>query len=274
MTSVFARNLDRRTTPQDLLAAKRAGERFAVLTAYDYLIAGVFDEAGIPMLIVGDSAAMVVFGHDNTLPVTMEQLLPCVQAVVRGTKRAMVVADLPFGAYQSSSEQALASAIRYVKEGGAHAVKLEGGRHMERHVKALTAAGIPTMGHIGMTPQSVNVFGGFKVQGRADAGERLLEDAKALEAAGAFSIVLEAVPAEVGKKISTALTIPTISIGAGPFCDAQVLVWQDLLGLTPGQLPKYVKRYADLRSIVRDAANRYADDVRSGEYPSSTYAYQ
>jgi 3-methyl-2-oxobutanoate hydroxymethyltransferase len=273
--SVFPRAEERRVTPSDLSAAKRAGERWAMLTAYDCLIAGVFDEAGIPVLLVGDTAGMVVLGYSTTLPVTLDQLLPFVQAVVRGARRALVVADLPFGSYQVSTEQALASAIRYIKEGGAQAVKLEGGKRVARQVETLVEAGIPTMGHIGLTPQSVHALGGFKVQGRGDeAAGRVLEDAKALEAAGAFAVVLEAVPADLAQRVTAALTIPTVGIGAGPHCDAQVLVWQDMLGLTAGRAPKFVKRYADLRSIAGDAAKSYLEEVRSGAYPSPEHAYR
>jgi len=250
------------------------GERWAMLTAYDFLLAGIFDEAGIPALLVGDSAAMVVFGYDTTVPVTIEHLLPLVQAVVRGTRHAMVVADLPFGSYQKSPEQALESAMRYLKEGGAQAVKLEGGQRVARHVETLVEAGIPTIAHVGLTPQSVHALGGFRVQGRGDAGDRVLEDAKAMEAAGAFAVVLEAVPAELGRRITDALSIPTIGIGAGAQCSAQVLVWQDMLGLTPVPSPKFVKRYADLQTIAREATRAYIEEVRSGAFPSSAHIYR
>ena len=240
----------RRITVNDIAALKERGERWPMLTSYDALTAQLFDDAGIPVLLVGDSASMVVYGHDSTLPVTVDELLPLVAAVVRGTRRSMVVADLPFGSYQSSPEQALATATRFMKEAGAHAVKLEGGARVLPQVEALVAAGIPVMAHLGLTPQSVNVFGGYRVQGRGESGELLLHDAKALEAAGAFSVVLEVVPTELAERVTTSLSIPTIGIGAGSACDAQVLVWQDLTGLTPGPGPKFVKRYADLRGVL------------------------
>ena len=203
-----------------------------MITAYDALTARIFDEAGIPALLVGDSAAMVVYGHDSTLPVTVDELVPLVRAVVRGSPRALVVADLPFGSYQASPAQALETAARFMKEGGAHAVKLEGGARVLPQVEALASAGIPVMGHLGLTPQSVNLLGGYRVQGRGEAGETLLRDAKAMEAAGAFAVVLEVVPAELAARVSEMLTIPTIGIGAGGGTDAQVIVWQDLVGLT------------------------------------------
>ena len=206
----------RRVTVSDLAKAKARGEKWPMLTAYDALTAHVFDEAGIPVLLVGDSAGMVVFGHDTTIPVTLDELIPLTAAVVRGTSRALVVADLPFGSYQASPEAALAAGIRFLKEAGAHAVKLEGGRRVVRQAEELVAAGIPVMGHLGLTPQSVNVFGGYRVQGRGEDGERLLQDAKALEAAGAFAVVLECVPAELAARVTDAVSIPTIGIGAGP----------------------------------------------------------
>jgi 3-methyl-2-oxobutanoate hydroxymethyltransferase len=244
-----------------------------MLTAYDALVAATFDEAGIPVLLVGDSAAMVVYGHDSTLPVTVDELIPLTAAVVRGTRRALIVADLPFGSYQASPEAALSTAIRFLKESGAHAVKLEGGHRVVPHVEELVAAGIPVMGHLGLTPQSVNVFGGYRVQGRGEDGERLLQDAKALEVAGAFSVVLECVPAELAARVTEAVSIPTIGIGAGPNCDAQVLVWQDMAGLSP-RTPKFVKRYADLGRVLGEAAQSFARDVAGGEFPSQEYSYR
>ncbi|HVA60175.1 MAG TPA: 3-methyl-2-oxobutanoate hydroxymethyltransferase [Mycobacteriales bacterium] len=263
---------DRRVTVRDLLAAKRRGERWPMLTAYDALTAGVFDEAGIPVLLVGDSAANVVYGHTTTLPVRVEELVPLVAAVARGTRRAMVVADLPFGSYQGSPEQALETAARFLKEGGAQAVKLEGGARVLPQVEALVGAGVPVMAHLGLTPQSVNVFGGYRVQGRGEDGERLMADAKSLQAAGAFAVVLEVVPAELATRVTESLAIPTIGIGAGPDCDAQVLVWQDMAGLTAGA-PKFVRRYADVRGILDAAARAYAQDVRSGQYPGPEHGY-
>lgn len=264
----------RRVTVRDVAAAKQRGERWPMLTAYDALTARVFDDAGIPVLLVGDSAAMVVYGYDSTLPVRVDDLLPLTAAVVRGTRRAMVVGDLPFGSYQSSPEQALSTAARFVKEAGAHAVKLEGGRRVVPQVEAVVAAGIPVMGHLGLTPQSVNVFGGFRVQGRGEAGEQLATDAKALEEAGAFAIVLEAVPAELAARVTGTLGIPTIGIGAGPNCDAQVLVWQDMAGLSAPPRPKFVKPYADLAGTLRQAVTTYADDVVAGTYPDAEHSYR
>jgi len=263
----------RRVTVSDLAKAKARGEKWPMLTAYDALTAHVFDEAGIPVLLVGDSAGMVVFGHDTTIPVTLDELIPLTAAVVRGTSRALIVADLPFGSYQSSPEAALAAGIRFLKEAGAHAVKLEGGHRVLRQAEELVAAGIPVMGHLGLTPQSVNVFGGYRVQGRGEDGERLLQDAKALEAAGAFAVVLECVPAELATRVTSALSIPTIGIGAGPGCDAQVLVWQDMAGLSP-RTPKFVKRYADVAGVLGQAARSFADEVAGGQFPSEEYSYR
>jgi 3-methyl-2-oxobutanoate hydroxymethyltransferase len=263
----------RRVTVSDLAKAKARGEKWPMLTAYDALTAHVFDEAGIPVLLVGDSAGMVVFGHDTTIPVTLDELIPLTAAVVRGTSRALIVADLPFGSYQSSPEAALAAGIRFLKEAGAHAVKLEGGHRVLRQAEELVAAGIPVMGHLGLTPQSVNVFGGYRVQGRGEDGERLLQDAKALEAAGAFAVVLECVPAELAARVTGAVSIPTVGIGAGPGCDAQVLVWQDMAGLSP-RTPKFVKRYADVAGVLGQAARSFADEVVGGQFPSEEYSYR
>ncbi len=263
----------RRVTVRDLAAAKARGEKWPMLTAYDALIARVFDNAGIPVLLVGDSASMVVYGHDTTIPVTVDDLIPLTAAVVRGTKRALVVADLPFGSYQASPEAALTTAIRFLKETGAHAVKLEGGHRVLRQAEELVAAGIPVMAHLGLTPQSVNAFGGYRVQGRGEEGERLLQDAKALEAAGAFAIVLECVPAELAARATAALSIPTIGIGAGPDCDAQVLVWQDMAGLTP-RTAKFVRKYADLAGVLGQAAESFASDVAGGQFPGPEHSYR
>ena len=244
-----------------------------MITAYDALTAGIFDSAGIPVLLVGDSAANVVYGYDSTVPITVDEMIPLVRAVVRGSSRAMVVADLPFGSYQGSPQQALETAARFMKEGGAHAVKLEGGDRVIPQVEALVSAGVPVMGHLGLTPQSVNVLGGYRVQGRGEAGEMLMRDAKQLEAAGAFAVVLEVVPAELAARVSEVLTIPTVGIGAGAATDAQVLVWQDLLGLTAGPRPKFVTAYADLRSSIDGAVRAWAADVESGVYPSAQQSY-
>ena len=263
----------RRVTVRDIAAAKARGEKWPMLTAYDALTASVFDAAGIPVLLVGDSAAMVIYGHDSTIPVTVDELIPLTAAVVRGTSRALIVADLPFGSYQASPAAALEAGIRFLKETGAQAVKLEGGYRVVRQVEELVAAGIPVMAHLGLTPQSVNAFGGYKVQGRGEDGEQLLHDAKALQAAGAFSVVLEAVPTELASRVTASLSIPTIGIGAGPDCDAQVLVWQDMAGLSP-RTPKFVKRYADVGGVLRQAAQSFADEVVSGAFPDGEHSYR
>jgi 3-methyl-2-oxobutanoate hydroxymethyltransferase len=263
----------RRVTVRDIAAAKERGEKWPMLTAYDALTAHIFDEAGIPVLLVGDSAAMVVFGHETTIPVTLDDLIPLTAAVVRGTSRAMIVADLPFGSYQASSRDALGAATRFLKESGAHAIKLEGGRRIARQVEDLVAAGVPVMAHLGLTPQSVHAFGGYRVQGRGEDGERLLQDAKTLEAAGAFAVVLECVPAPLAARVTESLSIPTIGIGAGSQCDAQVLVWQDMAGLSP-RTPKFVRQYADVGSVLRDAATAYAQDVVSGNFPGPDESYR
>jgi 3-methyl-2-oxobutanoate hydroxymethyltransferase len=265
---------DRRTTISDLQAATDRGERWSMLTSYDVLTAGVFEQAGIRALLVGDTSAELVLGHASTLPVTMDQLITMVRAVVAGTRTALVVADLPFGAYQSGPQAALANAVRHLQEGGAQAVKLEGGSRVVPQVRTLTGAGIPVMGHLGLTPQSVHVLGGMRrVQGRGDAGEQLLTDARALERAGAFALVLESVPAELARRVSAALRIPTVGIGAGPHCDAQIMVWQDMAGLTTGRLPRFVKQYADLHGELLAAARRYTSEVADGSYPGQAHSY-
>ncbi len=263
----------RRITVNDLARAKERGERWPMITCYDALTAGLFDESGIPVMLVGDSAANVVYGYDSTLPVTVDELIPLVRAVVRGSNRAMVVADLPFGSYQASPAQALETSARFMKEAGAHAVKLEGGARVLPQVEALTAAGIPVMAHLGLTPQSVHTMGGYRVQGRGEAGQTLLQDAKALQAAGAFAVVLELVPAELADMVTRSLAIPTVGIGAGATTDAQVLVWQDMAGLTPGKPPKFVKQYADLRSVLGNAVTAWADEVVAGTYPDADHEY-
>ena len=263
----------RRVTVRDIAAAKERHEKWPMLTAYDALTARIFDEAGIPVLLVGDSAAMVVYGYDSTIPVTVDDLIPLTAAVVRGSKRAMVVADLPFGSYQTGVPEALAAAARFLKEAGAHAVKLEGGRRIIPQVEAMVAAGIPVMGHLGLTPQSVNVFGGYRVQGRGQDGDELMADAKALEAAGAFSIVLECVPEDLAARVTSSLSIPTIGIGGGNQTDAQVLVWQDMAGLTP-RTAKFVKKFADMNTLLGDAARTYAEEVVSGAFPAPEHTYR
>jgi 3-methyl-2-oxobutanoate hydroxymethyltransferase len=252
---------------------KDRGEPWPMLTAYDMYTAALFDQAGIPVLLVGDSASNNVFGYDTSLPVTVDELIPLVRAVTRSTQRALVVADLPFGSYQVSPAQAVETSVRFMKEGRAHAVKLEGGAAFAPHVAALTTAGIPVMGHIGFTPQSEHNLGGYRVQGRGQAGDALVADALALQEAGAFSVVMEMVPAEVAKRITHDLEIPTIGIGAGPDCDAQVLVWQDMAGLRTGKAPRFVKRYADLAGILTSAVTQFADEVRGREFPGPEHAF-
>jgi 3-methyl-2-oxobutanoate hydroxymethyltransferase len=270
---LYGGTASRRLTVRDIAAAKTSGEKWPMLTAYDAMTARVFDDAGIPVLLVGDSAAMVIYGHESTIPVTVDDLIPLTAAVVRGTRRALIVADLPFGSYQASPVAALEAATRFLKETGAQAVKLEGGYRVVRQVEELVAAGIPVMAHLGLTPQSVNAFGGYKVQGRGEDGERLLHDAKTLEAAGAFAVVLECVPASLASQVTQSLDIPTIGIGAGPDCDAQVLVWQDMAGLSP-RTAKFVKRYADMSAVLRDAAQSFAADVAGGTFPTEEYSYR
>ena len=265
---------DRRITITDLQAATDRGERWSMLTSYDTLTAGVFEQAGVRALLVGDTSAEIVLGFQTTVPMTMDQLIPMVQAVVRGTRTALVVADLPFGSYEAGPEVALPNAVRHLKEGGAQAVKLEGGHRVLPQVRAMTAAGVPVMGHLGLTPQSVNTLGGVRrVQGRGTAGDQLLADARALQDAGAFAVVLESVPADLGRRVSAALRIPTVGIGAGPYCDAQILVWQDMAGLTTGRLPRFVKRYASLRETLLDATRWFTDDVSGGRYPDAEHSY-
>ncbi len=244
-----------------------------MLTSYDMLSAGIFEAAGIPVLLVGDSAGNNVLGYSSTVPVTVADLLPLVRAVVRATTRPMVVADLPFGSYQARPEQAFATAVRFLQEAGAQAVKLEGGRRVVPQVELLVSAGIPVMGHVGLTPQSELVTG-LRVQGRGEAGDALVADALALQDAGAFAVVLEAVPAELAERVTKELTIPTIGIGAGAGCDAQVLVWTDMAGLTPGPPLTFVKRYADLRGVLAEAVRAYADDVREGRFPGPEHSFR
>ncbi len=263
----------RRVRVHHLLAMKQRGERWAMLTAYDQYAAEIFDEAGIPVLLVGDSAANNVLGYATTLPITVDEMLPLVRAVTRSARRALVVADLPFGTYQGSPQQALATATRMMKEGEAHAVKLEGGHRIASAVELLVGAGIPVMAHVGFTPQSEHALGGYRVQGRGDGGETLVQDALSLQAAGAFAVVLEMVPAAVAARVTEALDIPTIGIGAGPGCDAQVLVWQDMAGLRGGPPTRFVKQYADLRGVLAQAARAYAADVRDATFPAAAHSF-
>jgi 3-methyl-2-oxobutanoate hydroxymethyltransferase len=263
------------TTVLDVQRFKDEGRRFAMLTAYDYLSARILDEAGIPVLLVGDSLGMVMLGHPTTLPVTMDDMLVHAKAVSRGARQALLVGDMPFMSYQVSTEEAVRNAGRFVQEGGMHAVKLEGGgAPIVEITRRLTEAGIPVMGHLGLTPQSVHTMGGFKVQGKTDAqAARILKDAKALEEAGAFSLVLEGMPSALAGRVTKALRIPTIGIGAGPQTDGQVLVFHDFLGLTTGKAPKFVKRYANLAEEIEGAAQRFADDVRTGAFPGPEHEY-
>ena len=263
----------RRTRIHHLQQLKERGENWPMLTSYDMYTARIFDQAGIPVLLVGDSAANNVYGYESSLPVTVDELLPLVRAVTGAAEHALVVADLPFGSYQASPEQALATASRFMKEGRAHAVKLEGGRRYAPQVEALVAAGIPVMGHLGFTPQSEHGLGGYRVQGRGDQADELLADAEALQEAGAFAVVLEMGPAESAKRLTAELRVPTVGIGAGPDTDAQVLVWTDMAGMNTGRTARFVKRYADLGGQLADAASRYADDVRNGSFPAPEHSF-
>lgn len=252
---------------------KERGERWAMLTTYDMYTAAVFEEAGIPVLLIGDSAANNVFGYETSLPVTVDELLPLVRAVSRTAKRSLVLADLPFGSYQGSTEQCFHTAVRFMKEGGAHAVKLEGGSEMVPQVTKLTSSGIPVMAHIGFTPQAEHQLGGYRVQGRGEAADALVELAQEMEQAGAFALLLEMIPGEVAQRITSSVKIPTVGIGAGSECDAQVLVWQDMAGLRTGKLPRFVKQYADMRTVLLEAASAYMDDVRSGQFPGPEHTF-
>ncbi|MCW2676203.1 MAG: 3-methyl-2-oxobutanoatehydroxymethyltransferase [Modestobacter sp.] len=256
-----------------LQQAKARGEKWAMLTAYDTYAAAVFEEAGIPVLLVGDSAGNVVLGHTSTVPVTVEDMLLMTKAVTRSTKRALIVADLPFGSYEASPEQAFTTAVRMMKEGGAQAVKLEGGARVAPQIRLLAENGIPVMAHIGFTPQSENALGGFRVQGRGAGAEQLRTDAHAVQEAGAFAVVMEMVPAEIAGQVTKELSIPTIGIGAGVDCDAQVLVWPDMAGLTGGRVPKFVKKYAGLREQLLEAAREYATEVREGVFPGPEHSF-
>ncbi|MFI6820740.1 3-methyl-2-oxobutanoate hydroxymethyltransferase [Micromonospora sp. NPDC050187] len=273
VTALYGGPATRRVRTRDLLAAKERGERWPMLTAYDQYTAAIFDQAGIPVLLVGDSAANNVFGHETTLPVTVDEMLSLVRAVVRATRHALVVADLPFGSYEEGPTQALRTAVRFMKEGGCHAVKLEGGRRCAPQVEAITGAGIPVMAHVGFTPQREHTIGGYRVQGRGEAADEVLADARAVAEAGAFAVVLEMVPGEVAKRVTGALTIPTVGIGAGPETDAQVLVWQDMAGLRTGRAPRFVKRYADVAGVLTEATRRFADEVRAGEFPAPEHTF-
>ena len=263
----------RRVRTRDLIAAKERGEKWPMLTSYDQYTAALFDDAGIPVLLVGDSAANNVFGYETTVPITAEELLPLVRAVVRATRHTLVVGDLPFGSYEEGPTQAQRTAVRFMKEGGCHAVKLEGGRRVAEQVAAITGAGIPVMAHIGFTPQSEHAIGGYRVQGRGDDAEHVVADAHAVAEAGAFAVVLEMVPGHVAKRITHELAIPTVGIGAGADTDAQVLVWQDMAGLRTGRMPRFVKRYADMSGVLSDATRRFAEEVRTGVFPAQEHTF-
>jgi len=272
--SLYGGPTSQRIRTRDLIAAKQRGERWAMLTSYDQYTAGIFDSAGVAVLLVGDSASNNVFGNETTLPVTVDELLPLVRAVVRSTKRTLVVGDMPFGSYEEGPTQALRTAVRFMKEGGCHAVKLEGGRVCAPQIAAMTAAGIPVMAHVGFTPQREHTLGGYRVQGRGDAAEEVYADAVAVAEAGAFAVVLEMVPGELAKRITHELAVPTVGIGAGPDCDAQVLVWQDMAGLRSGPMPRFVKRFADLHAVLTEAATAYADEVRTGTFPTTEHTHR
>ena len=263
----------KRIRTHQLREMKHRGERFAMLTAYEQYAAQTFDEAGIEVLLVGDSASNNVFGNETSLPVTVDELIPLVRAVTRSARRALVVADLPFGSYQASAEQAYLTAVRFMKEANAHAVKLEGGVEMVPQVRKLTEGGIPVMAHIGFTPQSEHNLGGYRVQGRGEAAAKVVAEARAMEEAGAFAVVMEMVPGDVAAEVTKAVSIPTIGIGAGVECDGQVLVWQDAFGLRTGRMPRFVKQYADLHGVLLEAAKAYADDVRAGTFPGEEHTF-
>jgi len=264
----------KRVTTHTLQKLKAAGERISMITAYDYSFARLFDQAGMEVILVGDSASNVMAGHETTLPITLDQMIYHAVSVVRGVKRALVVVDLPFGSYQSNPELALASAVRMMKETGAHALKLEGGVEIVDAVKKIIGAGIPVMGHLGLTPQSIYKFGTYTVRAKQDAeAEKLKSDALALEAAGAFATVLEKIPADLAKEVSQSLTIPTIGIGAGNGCDGQVLVMHDMLGINQDFHPRFVRKYLDLQSQVTNAVQAYIKDIKSGEFPSREESY-
>lgn len=271
--SVHRDSAPKRYSLPDLASMTRSGQKWSMITSYDYMTAGIFDQAGAHSLLVGDSAAMVVYGYDSTIPVGVEELLPLVRAVARGSQRALVVADLPFGSYQASVAQAIETSVAFMKDGGAQAIKLEGGAAILPQVEALASAGIPVIGHLGLTPQSVHSIGGYRVQGRGESGDILMRDAKSLAAAGAMALVLEAVPAKLAKRVTDMLDIPTIGIGAGKDTDAQVIVWQDLLGIGESKPPKFVTQYATLREPIRAAVSAWVSDVESGVFPRPENEY-
>ncbi|MBJ7221502.1 MULTISPECIES: 3-methyl-2-oxobutanoate hydroxymethyltransferase [unclassified Brenneria] len=252
---------------------KARGQKWAMLTAYDMYTAAIFESAGIPVLLIGDSASNNVYGNDSSLPITVDELIPLVRAVSRSTRRPLVIADLPFGSYQASPEQCFHTAVRFMKEGGAHAVKLEGGIEMLPQVEKLAHSGIPVMAHIGFTPQAEHQLGGYRIQGKGEDAQRLIDAARAFEAAGAFGLLIEMVPGDVAAEITAAVSIPTVGIGAGNQCDAQVLVWQDMAGLRTGRLPRFVKQYADMNTLLHKAAQEYAADVEAGTFPGPEHTF-
>ena len=264
----------RKVTTRRLMEMKAKGEKIAMITAYDYSMAKLIDEAGMDAILVGDSAANVMAGYATTLPITLDQMIYHAQCVTRGVKRALVVCDMPFGTYQGNSKEALASAIRIMKESNAEAVKIEGGSEIIESIERIISAGIPVMGHLGLTPQSINKFGTYNVRARDEAeAAKLMEDAKLLEKAGCFAVVLEKIPADLAKKVSESLSIPTIGIGAGNGCDGQVLVMQDMLGINKGFSPRFLRRYADLGTIIEDAVGNYLKDVKSSDFPNEHEQY-
>jgi len=263
----------KRIRTHHLREMKQRGEKFAMLTAYEQYAAQTFDEAGVEVLLVGDSASNNVFANETSLPVTVDELIPLARAVSRSVRRALVVADLPFGSYQASPEQAYLTAVRFMKEANAHAVKLEGGVEMAPQVRKLTEGGIPVMAHIGFTPQSEHNLGGYRVQGRGDAAKKVVEEAQAMEDAGAFAVVMEMVPGDVAAEVTAAVGIPTIGIGAGAQCDGQVLVWQDAFGLRTGRMPRFVRQYADLHGVLLKAAQEYAAEVKAGTFPAEEHTF-
>ena len=274
----YGRSLDaspslKRVRTRHFGRAKEQGIKITGLTSYDYLSASIFDRAGIDFLLVGDSAGNAVFGYDTTLPVTIDELIPLCRAVARAAKRAFVIADLPFGSYEAGPEDALHSATRFMKEAEAHAVKLEGGQRSAKQIKRIVRAGIPVMAHIGFTPQSEHGLGGHMIQGRGDSAKQLLDDAHAIEDAGAFAVVLEMVPSNVAARVTKELVIPTISVGAGPHCDGQLMVWTDWAGFTMGRIPRFVKQYAAIGQTLLDAATSFKDEVEAGVYPAIEHEY-
>ncbi|MEO3752281.1 3-methyl-2-oxobutanoate hydroxymethyltransferase [Streptomyces sp. B6B3] len=277
-TGLYGGKGNRRITVRDIAAAKERGEKWPMLTAYDAMTASVFDDAGIPVMLVGDSMGNCHLGYDSTVPVTLDEMTMLSAAVVRGTRRALIIGDLPFGSYQEGPAQALRSATRLMKEAGVGAVKLEGGERSADQIKLLVEAGIPVMAHVGLTPQSVNAYGGHPVQGRGEeAAQQLLRDAKAVQNAGAFAVVLELVTAELSAEVTRSLHIPTVGIGSGAECDAQVLVWTDMAGMTSwpgGRVPRFVKEYARLRETLGDAARSFAEDVVDGSYPATEHSFR